>query len=455
MLNWTVKNYATSSTSKSMDRQTIVFHLPDELIEKIVDYTVKAGNVKICLDPFPLLPLTTLQNDKCLSIPTQSPPHQTNLANFCLLNRQWYRVAVTRLYARPWLYGTNYDLFVRTVCPGTTFGPVRRVQNRDLAEFVKELDLQLLVHQGSKSVTARLIGRTKTNLKIFRAPRSVFGVNCLAALSKCTQLRVLDLSAINSLVSYWDFARTLEKLPQLESLDAPRITTNNGPEHLHTIMSTRVPWPTTLSRLRLSSMYPSNDLAWIVQGPPPWVNPGLPNTLTVLVIQNGQFDRTILAKMLENAGPQLRDLTLTNLTKVGIFNDVLGYAQNLERLCISTNLINSLFPTFGTLDSCSQIHHPLQRLEIATCSGNIEVRADLSYFSIISLANTLHGGILTNLRRVDIWKSAVPRFRIDELECKLVHERLLALVAEEASGGEDAGLYTLDDNGWDGMVKLE
>ena len=265
---------------------------------------------------------------------------------------------------------------------------------------------------------------------------------------------MLDLSAINSPVNYWDFVWTLEKLPQLKSLDAPQINgTYDGSAYYPALIGTKVPWPSTLSHLRLSRMHPSNDLAWMVQRSPPF--PGLPNTITMLVIQNGQFSGDVLAGILETTGPQLRDLTLTNLTVVGGFNRVLCYAKNLERLCISTNFINYHFPLFSRPDAHFLVHHPLQRLEVATCSGIVEERADKSYFTIKSLAHALDSGVLTNLRRVDVWKSAVPSFRIDDLECELMHDRLLILGSKEAGGYENAGLYTMDDSNWDGMVTLD
>jgi hypothetical protein len=42
---------------------------------------------------------------------------QTLLAAFCLVSRQWYDVAIQRLYEAPYLAGKSYNLFVRTVCP--------------------------------------------------------------------------------------------------------------------------------------------------------------------------------------------------------------------------------------------------------------------------------------------------------------------------------------------------
>jgi hypothetical protein len=36
-----------------------------------------------------------------------------------------------------------------------------------------------------------------------------------------------------------------------------------------------------------------------------------------------------------------------------------------------------------------------------------------------------------------------------------MHDRLLILGSKEAGGYEKAGLYTLDDSDWDGMVTLD
>ena len=161
--------------------------------------------------------------------------------------------------------------------------------------------------------------------------------------------------------------------------------------------------------------------------------------------------------MLENAGPQLRDLTLTNLISVGTLNEVLCYAGNLERLCISANLINSYFPICGNQSDHFQrlIRHPLRRLEIATCSGTVEVREDLSHFSILSLAHRLDSGVLTNLRRVDVWESAVPLSESTQSDWKWMHDRLVIRGNKEDGGYENAGLYILDDSDWDGMVTLD
>ena len=52
-----------------------------------------------------------------LSYVAASKQAQKTLASCCLLSRQWYDAAVPILYAYPYLYGGNFDQFVRAVCP--------------------------------------------------------------------------------------------------------------------------------------------------------------------------------------------------------------------------------------------------------------------------------------------------------------------------------------------------
>lgn len=96
---------------------------------------------------------------------------QLILRNFCLVSRQWYSAGIGFLYARPQLdQGNSFSLFTNTVCP-----PVRsRERKVDLGSFVQVLNLGRLVHHSSNSLTARLLGRVKKNLKTFVAPRVSF-----------------------------------------------------------------------------------------------------------------------------------------------------------------------------------------------------------------------------------------------------------------------------------------
>lgn len=103
--------------------------------------------------------------------PTEYPRSQVTLQRFCLVSRQWYSVGIEFLYYRPQLGGGNsFSLFTNTVCP-----PIRsRKRNVDLGSLVHDLDLSVLVHHSSNSLTARLLGRVKKNLKSFAAPRISF-----------------------------------------------------------------------------------------------------------------------------------------------------------------------------------------------------------------------------------------------------------------------------------------
>lgn len=105
-------------------------HLPDEIIEEILQYLPKGKD------------------------------SQSTLAACCLVSWQWHSIAIPLLYDSPHLYGRNYDPFVRTICPSLNI----HIRKSDLAGLVRTLDMGGLVHQGSRSTTARLLGRTKGGL---------------------------------------------------------------------------------------------------------------------------------------------------------------------------------------------------------------------------------------------------------------------------------------------------
>jgi hypothetical protein len=85
------------------------------------------------------------------------------------VSRQWYSAAIERLYERPHLTSKNYDAFIRTICLD-----LRTKSGRDLARMVRRLNLGELQHNGSNSLTSRLLGRVKDNLEHFTAPMFSF-----------------------------------------------------------------------------------------------------------------------------------------------------------------------------------------------------------------------------------------------------------------------------------------
>lgn len=54
--------------------------------------------------------------------------------------------------------------------------------------------------------------------RVFDSQLTFYRVNCLAALSKCSKLRQLDLSLVSEALSMIDLLRSTSLLPKLESL---------------------------------------------------------------------------------------------------------------------------------------------------------------------------------------------------------------------------------------------
>ena len=98
------------------------------------------------------------------------PRPQASLHALCLVSRCWYDAAVMDLYRAPILAGWNFQLFVRTLCPSINL----HIRSSPTAPLVKVLDLSKLVHEGSNSVTGRLLGRVKETLEDFIAPQTSF-----------------------------------------------------------------------------------------------------------------------------------------------------------------------------------------------------------------------------------------------------------------------------------------
>ena len=96
---------------------------------------------------------------------------QESLRACTLISRTWYSAAIGLLYEHPLILGKKYEQFVRSICPSIN----THVRKNGLADLVKVLDLGRLVHHGSKSTTARLLGRVKQNIEVFVAPQATFG----------------------------------------------------------------------------------------------------------------------------------------------------------------------------------------------------------------------------------------------------------------------------------------
>ena len=98
------------------------------------------------------------------------PSSQRNLWTMTMVSRAWYSAAIELLYYEPQITGKNFLLFVRTLCPSIN----RHIRKTDFSSMVKVLDMSKLVHDGSKSLTSRILGRLRDGLKVFIAPQSSF-----------------------------------------------------------------------------------------------------------------------------------------------------------------------------------------------------------------------------------------------------------------------------------------
>ena len=95
---------------------------------------------------------------------------QATLRTCTLVSQSWYKSSIAHLYAYPLITGANFDLFVASVCPSVN----AHIRRNGLADLVKVLDMSGLVHNGRKSLTARLLGRLKNNLETFIGPQATF-----------------------------------------------------------------------------------------------------------------------------------------------------------------------------------------------------------------------------------------------------------------------------------------
>lgn len=96
--------------------------------------------------------------------------NQNALHACSLTSPSWYLASNAYLYETPVITGKNYNAFVQAICPSVN----AHVRRNGLAELVRRLDMSNLVHNGSKSLTARLLGRVKTGLEVFVAPQASF-----------------------------------------------------------------------------------------------------------------------------------------------------------------------------------------------------------------------------------------------------------------------------------------
>jgi hypothetical protein len=340
-------------------------YLPDELVLEIIEYVAI------------------------------SPEAQKSLYTCCLLSRQWHMAALPYLYAYPKIYGKNYEPFYRTICP--SINP--RIKKSPLSSLVKVLNLGLLVHHSTKSVTARVLRRTEGSLEEFVAPQASFAINSYAALSKSHNLRSLDLSLVSEAQPLDSLFKSLASLNRLERLRFPRSSGFGS----NAVDPESIVWPQALKDLHISGGIDANFLYGIVHFPP---------TLERLTIQHCPQAKSHavrqLLSTLSRAHLPLKALSLSNLPRLGSssLDPVLGLFPDLEELSVSVDYItpaifNPDFQEWQSEDTPNFLYHKLRMLSF-TNSGDPGVD---DKFSPIDVLLTLDEGSFPNLRQVKIAKT--------------------------------------------------
>jgi hypothetical protein len=306
---------------------------------------------------------------------------QQSLASVCLLSRQWHSAGLPFLYRYPDLYGPNFDKFYLAICPSKNL----HIRYSRLSKLVKVLDMSRLVHQSSKSTTARMLGRTKDSLEEFRAPQASFAVNCLPALAKCQNLRSLDLSLVSESPPLPLLFRTVSHLSNLQTFRLPR-SSGFGVHHNRAAIE----WPPKLAELSLSGGIDAHFLHGVVS---------FPQTLRSIVVEHCPLAKGYaVTHLLRNA---IRPLKNLEYMKIAHMPRLSAHAMpQIKKLSISVDYITpAMFdeghfshfqdPLIAGVDNGEQpsfgqplVHEHLHTLEL-TNSGHPNVEDKISPIDIM------------------------------------------------------------------------
>lgn len=230
---------------------------------------------------------------------------QKDLWSCCLVSQKWYATTIKHLYEAPHLTSRNFAEFARTMCPAIR-DHVRQV---GLESFVQYLDMGRLAYESKKSVTTRLLSRTKVSLKSFVAPAVSFSVTSLAPLSKCLRLEHLDLSRDSYSFSLSQLMHAIESLTCLTSLSLPRdcLTQHRDTNYRSMEKQGKSFWPQNLSVLEINDQH-LEPSAWEWK----YFLSSLPASTRILIFANcseyDTFDNIVSA---EELAPQITTLSIT------------------------------------------------------------------------------------------------------------------------------------------------
>ncbi|KAK4693620.1 hypothetical protein P7C71_g3822, partial [Lecanoromycetidae sp. Uapishka_2] len=179
-------------------------------------------------------------------------------------------------------------------------------------------------------------------------------VNCLAALSKCANLRHLDLQFVSESITMADLLRSLCGLSRLEVLHLPRSSA-----HEPNSDTSNYKWPAKLRDLHISGGVRDESTHYLETLPP---------SMTRLSIGNcPHLSMYSLRPLLQEKGPQLEDLEIIAPIPAlqhghKPLNDVMDLVPNLRHLKISLDFLGPVFftPSASNPDACQS----LRRLDL-------------------------------------------------------------------------------------------
>ncbi|KAF2007539.1 hypothetical protein P154DRAFT_420395 [Amniculicola lignicola CBS 123094] len=327
------------------------------------------------------------------------------LAAFCLVSRQWYDIAIDHLYADPYLSGSAYALFVRTICPSINL----HIRKSALASLVRTLDLSHIVHQGNKATTARLLARTKASLEVFVAPQASFAINCWASMAKCTKLRILDLSLVSEAINYQAFDRTIRQLRVMEEIYLPRCSSSYDALGV----GMHVQWPPRLRHLHLSGSVHGKFLWDMINQPNRF-----PGTMSSIAFSHcPMLGPSSLKSLMCGSAHLLRRVTLTALPRVqlGDIDDILTWLPLLTDLTVSLSYLSHDFAVIPHSYSYSypgslEMHTlgpPLEKLTLSSPNSSTSSPSDLDeMFDAVDLFTLLDERWLARLRYIRVARCA-------------------------------------------------
>ncbi|KAI9769357.1 MAG: hypothetical protein M1840_004058 [Geoglossum simile] len=325
---------------------------------------------------------------------------QSTFFALVLVCRQWYGAGIAHLYHTPYLTPSSFMRFVATVIPTSSKPCVRGDQ---LAGLVRRLDMSRLVQDRKKSITAKLLGRTKGGLEEFVAPVASFAwadsfptseppktltikprsVNCFAALSKCAYLCLLDLTLISESISLPELFHVIRAMPRLRVLYFPRSSNYHRGFSVNSFT-----WPPSLRALTLAGGISDHFLLTANNIPP---------TLDTLTIEYCPFAKGIaIRNLLAQLAPQLKNLNVSYhipTLRYNALDQLLLICPQLHTLTVAVDYISSRFFQEGNAPNPS---HPLYLLTLES-SGNLGVGQKI-FPNDIYIA-VCEGG-LANLRQV-------------------------------------------------------